>query len=98
MELARFSDRRRQSRMRSGLEQANGTSDIWLYVEMSGVVTDLYDFQYHNQTETGLSNTLISMCAEVQAGYGTLGSAGHVFLEQINFQNALIHAGTLSAL
>jgi len=46
-------------------------------VRVRGVVKDLYDFEYTSGTNAA------SRAATVQAGYGTLGSAGHVYTTEI---------------
>jgi hypothetical protein len=52
-------------------------------VTLGGVIKDLYDFDYDADT-VGSSITLNRWGAILQAGWGTLGNAGHVFKIEAN--------------
>jgi|SRR5882672_337630 len=49
------------------------------FINVAGAVSDLYDFDY--------SSGYAGDAASVQAGYVTLGTAGHVFREEVQLSN-----------
>lgn len=57
-------------------------------VTVQGKVWDVYDFDFSDTTDYGIAGAFVKQAAELQAGYGTLGTGGHVFETLVELNTA----------
>jgi hypothetical protein len=55
---------------------------------VTGSVTDLYDFDYDDQSGYGGYGDFVRKAARVQAGYNTIGTGGHVYKSDVQMSNS----------